>query len=241
MPIPRSQRSSVDFNTSGISAGLDYGFGRFVAGIGVGYGRDTSRMGSNGTRSDADAYNVATYASYRPFGNWFVDGLAGFGELRFSSQRYVVDDTAFVHGDRDGRQVFASLTTSYEYRLRALILSPYARINAAWVSLGAFKQDRRIRRRAELFVTVGGFLYLGARATQPLPDSHRLGRYYPRLRIEYHHDFAGTGAIVLQYADLLGPTYRLATAPRGTRPHDFRRRNRSDDPRRPQARLRLSI
>ena len=81
---PTLQRSSVDFNTSGVSAGLDYRFSRrFVAGIGVGYGRDTSRIGSNGTRSDADAYNVATYASYRPFGNWFVDGLAGFGALRF--------------------------------------------------------------------------------------------------------------------------------------------------------------
>ena len=70
----------------------------FVVGAGVGYGRDSARIGERGTHSDAEAYNVAVYGSYRPFRNVFIDGLAGYGAMRFNSQRFVVDDMAFVYG-----------------------------------------------------------------------------------------------------------------------------------------------
>jgi uncharacterized repeat protein (TIGR01451 family) len=211
---PTVQRSSIDFNTSGVSAGVDYRFSRsFIAGIGVGYGRDWTKIGDRGTRSDAEAYNVAAYGSYRPFRNVFIDALAGYGALRFDSQRFVVDDAAFVHGQRRGNQWFGSLTAAYQYRQGGMMLSPYARINAAWVTLDAFTETGGLggalaytSQSAEFFTSV-----LGLRGKYTFLTDW--GSIAPRFRVEYNHDFSGTSTIFLQYADLLGPTYSLTMSP----------------------------
>lgn len=211
---PTMQRSSIDFNTSGVSAGVDYRFSRsFIAGLGIGYGRDWTKIGDRGTRSDAEAYNVAAYGSYRPFRNIFIDGLAGYGVVRFDSQRFVVDDAALVYGQRSGHQWFGSLTAAYQYRDGGLMLSPYARINATWVTLDAFTETGGFggalaysAQSAEFYTAV-----LGLRGKYTFRTDW--GSIAPRFRVEYNHDFSGASTIFLQYADLIGPTYSLTLTP----------------------------
>jgi uncharacterized repeat protein (TIGR01451 family) len=211
---PNAQRSGIDFNTSGVSAGMDYRIGRnLIAGFGVGYGRDSTRIGDRGTHSDAQAYNLAAYGSYRPFPNFFIDGLAGYGAIRFNSQRFAVDDAALVYGTRNGSQFFGSLTAAYQFRWQHMMLSPYGRINAAWLSLGSFTETGGFggalaysSQSANFYTSV-----LGLRAKYTIPTDW--GAVAPRVRIEYNHDFAGSSTIFLQYADLIGPIYSLTTAP----------------------------
>ena len=213
---PTAQRSGIEFNTSGVSAGVDYRFGRqLIAGFGIGYGRDSTKIGDRGTRSDAEAYNAAIYGSYRPFNNFFIDGVAGYGALRFNSQRFIVDDGTFAFGSRSGNQAFASLTAAYQFRWDGLMLSPYGRINAAWVTLNAFTESGGLggalafsSQTAEFYTAV-----LGLRGKYTIPTEW--GAVAPRFRVEYHHDFAGTSTIFLQYADLLSPIYSLTTTPAG--------------------------
>jgi uncharacterized repeat protein (TIGR01451 family) len=210
---PNAQRSGFTFNTSGVSAGVDYRFNpNFIAGFGVGYGRDSTNIGVNGTRSNAEAYNVAAYASYRPFRHFFIDGLVGYGALRFDSQRFVVDDAAFVYGQRTGDQIFASLTAAFQYQSGGLMLSPYARINAAWVTLNAFTESGGLggalnysSQSAEFVTSV-----LGLRGKYTFLTSW--GSIAPRFRVEYNHDLSSASTILLQYADLVGPVYSLTIA-----------------------------
>jgi outer membrane autotransporter protein len=209
------QRSAVDFTTSGISAGIDYRFNRyFIAGLGVGYGRDSTEIGTNGTHSNAEAYSTALYASLRPFGRFFIDSVAGYGTLKFGSQRFVVDDGDFVFGRRTGKEVFASVTSSYEFREGKLLLAPYARVNAAWITLDAFTETGG----------AGGALTYSAQTANIVTSVLGLrGKYtwlttwgaiVPRARVEYNHDFSGSSAITLNYADPpLGQTFALTTAP----------------------------
>jgi outer membrane autotransporter protein len=211
---PTAQRSGIDFNTSGVSAGVDYRLGRnFIAGIGVGYGRDSTRIGDRGTRSDAEAYNVAAYGSYRPLGNIFIDGLVGYGAMRFNSQRFVLDDGALVFGTRNGSQVFSSLTASYQFRFDGLMLSPYGRINAAWLTLDAFTETGGLGGSLTYSSQTANFYtaVLGLRGKYTFLTDW--GSIAPRFRVEYNHDFAGTSTIFLQYADLIGPIYSLTTSP----------------------------
>lgn len=211
---PTAQRSGVDFNTTGVSAGIDYRFSRlFVAGIGVGYGRDSSKIGDRGTRSDGETFNIAGYGSLRPFRNFFLDGVLGYGALRFHTQRFVVDDNAFVFGARDGRQYFASLTAAWEWRWNGTVLSPYGRINAAWLTLDAFTEAGGFggaltysQQTAEFYTAV-----LGLRGKHTFLTDW--GSIAPRFRVEYHHDFSGESTVLLQYADLLSPVYTLTTNP----------------------------
>lgn len=213
---PTAQRSAIDFNTSGVSAGVDYRLGRnVIVGVGVGYGRDSTRIGDRGTRSDAEAYNVAAYGSYRPFGNVFIDGLAGYGVMRFNSQRFVVDDAALVYGTRNGSQIFGSLTAAYQFRWDRLMLSPYTRINAAWITLDPFAENGGFggalaysAQNANFYTSV-----LGLRGKYTFLTDW--GSVAPRFRVEYNHDFASPTTIFLQYADLVGPIYSLTTSPAG--------------------------
>jgi len=211
---PTMQRSGIDFNTSGVSAGVDYRLGRnFIVGVGVGYGRDSTKIGDRGTRSDAEAYNVAAYGSYRPFGNVFLDGLVGYGAMRFNSQRFVVDDMALVYGTRNGSQLFSSLTAAYQFKWAGLMLSPYARINAAWITLDAFTESGGFggaltysSQNANFYTSV-----LGLRGKYTFLTDW--GSIAPRFRVEYNHDFASPSTIFLQYADLVGPIYSLTLSP----------------------------
>ena len=211
---PTAQRSAIDFNTSGVSAGVDYRLGRnVIVGVGVGYGRDSTRIGDRGTHSDAEAYNVATYGSYRPFRNFFIDGLVGYGAMRFNSQRFAVDDAALVYGTRNGSQFFSSLTTAYQFRWERLMLSPYARINAAWLTLDAFTENGGFGSALAYSAQTANFYtsVLGLRGKYTFLTDW--GSIAPRFRLEYNHDFAGTSTIFLQYADLIGPIYSLTTSP----------------------------
>jgi outer membrane autotransporter protein len=209
-----AQRSAIDFNTTGVSAGVDYRFGRtFIGGFGFGYGRDTTKIGDRGTRSDAEAYNVAAYGSYRPFKNVFIDGLAGYGAMRFNSQRYIVDDAAFAYGSRNGSQFFAALTAAYQFHWQAMMLSPYARIKATWITLDAFTETGGLggaltygTQSLDLYTAV-----LGLRGKYTFLTDW--GSVVPRFRVEYNHDFAGSSTVLLQYADLVGPIYSLTTSP----------------------------
>lgn len=213
---PTAQRSGIEFNTSGVSAGVDYRFGRqLILGVGVGYGRDSTKIGDRGTRSDAEAYNAAVYGSYRPFDRFFIDGVLGYGALRFNSQRFIVDDQAFAYGSRSGNQVFGSLTAAYQFKWDGFMLSPYGRINAAWVNLNAFTETGGLggaltysSQQAEFYTAV-----LGLRGKYTILTDW--GAVAPRFRVEYHHDFSGTSTIFLQYADLLSPVYSLTTSPAG--------------------------
>jgi uncharacterized repeat protein (TIGR01451 family) len=213
---PTLQRSSIDFNTSGVSAGVDYRLsGNLIAGIGVGYGRDSTKIGDRGTHSDAEAYNVAAYGSYRPFRNLFIDGLAGYGAMRFNSQRFVVDDAALVYGARTGNQFFGSLTAAYQFRFDGLMLSPYARIKAAWLTLDAFTETGGLGGALTYSAQTANFYtsVLGLRGKYTFRTDW--GSITPRFRVEYNHDFAGASTIFLQYADLIGPIYSLTTSPAG--------------------------
>jgi hypothetical protein len=78
-----------------------------------------------------------------------------------------------------------------------------------------FHGERRARRCARLLVANGRVLHGGARPARKYTIPTEWGAVAPRFRVEYHHDFAGTSTIFLQYADLLRPVYSLTTAPAG--------------------------
>ncbi|NBF18390.1 autotransporter domain-containing protein, partial [Pseudomonas sp. Fl4BN2] len=105
------------FTTMGLSAGADYRLSpSVIAGIGIGYGNDRSDIGSNKTRSDADAIGIATYLSLNLAPQVFIDGLLGYNRISFDSRRYITGSTNdYARGSRDADQLFASLTASYEY------------------------------------------------------------------------------------------------------------------------------
>jgi len=210
--------TSTDYVTTGLSAGLDYWFNpSFTGGFGIGYGNDKSIIGSNGTVSKATGYDVAIYGSYHPSGQTFVDGLLGFGAMQFDSNRFVTDTGDFASGSRNGQQVFGSLTSGYEFKSDQLLVSPYGRLTASWSTLDGFTEtgggvyDLHYNAQTVNSFTGGA----GLRAAYKFPLS--FGSITLRGRLEYSHEFSGTGTATMGYADWTGgPAFSLKTNSTGT-------------------------
>ncbi|WP_430391814.1 putative Ig domain-containing protein [Dyella sp. 20L07] len=211
---PGSSDNGIDFTTSGLSVGADKRINDAIAlGVGVGYGHDASDIGQHGSRSTTDSYNVAFYASYRPYANVYVDSLLGYQWLSFDARRYVTGDGSFATGTRDGTQLFGSFALGYEHRTQDWLLSPYARLDLAHAQLDAYTEqgqatDTLSYQRQTVKTTTGN---LGLRAEWTIKADY--GTWMPTLRAEYEHDFQGSSLAAMRYADLLsGPLYQSSLA-----------------------------
>jgi uncharacterized protein YhjY with autotransporter beta-barrel domain len=200
------------FDTTGLSAGIDYRFNRNLAvGVGMGYGRDVSDIGDNGSRSTGKAYTTAIYASYHPGQNFFIDGLAGYQWLSFDSQRYLTSGGGFADGERDGGQWFASVSAGSKFQVEQFQISPYARLDVARATLDEFTENGDPSSalhygEQDISTTTGN---LGLTLNYKVPIS--FGVISPQVRLEYQHDFQGDSAITMNYADMFGgPIYHTS-------------------------------
>ncbi|MBB1616513.1 IPT/TIG domain/outer membrane autotransporter barrel domain-containing protein [Pseudomonas sp. UMC65] len=201
------------FTTLGLSAGVDYRLSpTLIAGVGIGYGNDRSEIGSNKTRSDADAIGIATYLSLNLAPQVFVDGLLGYNRISFDSRRYITgSNDDYARGSRDADQLFASLTASYEYRQGPLSLTPYSRLNASVTRLDAFSEKgggiyglSYDEQNQQNFTS-----YLGLRTGYDLMT--RVGVVTPKVGLAWGHNFSSSSDYKMRYTDQgdEGQLYRL--------------------------------
>jgi outer membrane autotransporter protein len=204
--------NSVDFNTSGISMGADLRLSpRFAFGGGIGYGYDDSDIGNQGSHSRTNAYNFASYASYRPSDFTFIDGLIGYQWLAFDLRRYVTANGNLVKASRKGSQLFGSVSAGFERHFGDMMMSPYGRFDLARAHLDAYTEHGdaiyALHYEQQTIGTTSGSL--GLRTNWTLKRD--FGTLLPMFRVEYQHDFEGNSTATMQYANAsAGPLYRTA-------------------------------
>ncbi|HEX7813767.1 putative Ig domain-containing protein [Dyella sp.] len=202
--------NGIDFTTSGVSMGVDKAFSSsFAAGFGVGYGHDISDVGQHNSRSSLDSYNVALYASYHPADSIYVDGVLGYQWLSYDARRYVTDDGNTVHGSRDGKQYFGSISAGYVHQADNMTLTPYGRLDIARAHLDGYTESGdalySLAYQRQTVKTSTGTLGLLAQWTA----KRDYGIWSPQLRVEFGHDMQGSSTAAMRYADTLdGPLYQ---------------------------------
>jgi uncharacterized protein YhjY with autotransporter beta-barrel domain len=203
-------RAALDFETEGVSIGVDTRLGRFIVGGGVGYGHDRTWIGHDDGRVDARAFTFAAYGGRTLGERGFIDGLLGYQRLDYDLRRTVTANGATVRGRRDGHQRFASLTAGANLGRDRWGVTPYGRAEYTRGSLDAYTEtgdplhalDYDAQSLRALTVDLG--LRLDYRAQTAF------GMVSPQLRIEYQHDLQRSGDATLRYADWLdGPVYRV--------------------------------
>ena len=209
-------REGFKFSTDGLTIGADRRLGEtLVWGGAIGWATDTSRIGDNGTRSEADAWSVSLYGGWQPDENTYVDLVLGYGRLDFDSRRYVTANGDFAYGQRDGDQWYGAMTAGWDYRHpQGLHLSPYGRIEATQSVLGSFTEEGgglyALAYDEQTSRTVTGAI--GLRGDYAFKS--RFGQAMPSFRIEYSYDLQGSGSQRIRYADWLdGNVYSLAASP----------------------------
>jgi uncharacterized protein YhjY with autotransporter beta-barrel domain len=217
---PGASDNGIDFTTSGLSLGADKQVSQALTlGMGAGYGHDISDVGQHGSRSAVDSYNVAVYGSYQPGESIYVDALAGYQWLQFDARRFVTDNGNTVHGSRDGKQWFASLSVGYQHQADDMMLTPYGRLDVARAALDGYTEtgDAVFALRYQGQTVKTSTANLGLLAQWSVKRDY--GMWTPQLRAEFGHDMQGASVATMRYADLLsGPLYQ-ATLSRQSRNH----------------------
>ena len=199
------------FSTSGVSAGVDMAVSdRWVAGVGLGYGHDRTKVGDNGTLSEADSYVGALYGSWRATDDLIVDGVLGYGSLAFDSRRWSSDAGEFAFGERSGSVLFGSASVALERSAAGLSWAPYARVQFGKVDLDGFTENGAgvFALKYDAMTVDSLATALGASFDWNL--QRRSGLLTPNLRVEWRHEFESADDQTVSYADwLASPDYMV--------------------------------
>lgn len=199
------------FSTSGVSAGVDMVMSdRWVAGVGLGYGHDRTKVGDNGTLSEADSYVGALYGSWRATDDLIVDGVLGYGSLAFDSRRWSADAGEFAFGERSGSVLFGSASVALERSVAGLSWAPYARLQFGKVDLDGFTENGAGVFALKYDAMTVDTLATALGASFDWTLQRRSGLLTPSLRVEWRHEFEGADDQTVSYADwLASPDYMV--------------------------------
>ncbi len=199
------------FSTSGVSAGVDMAVSdRWVAGVGLGYGHDRTKVGDNGTLSEADSYVGALYGSWRATDDLIVDGVLGYGSLAFDSRRWSADAGEFAFGERSGSVLFGSASVALERSAAGLAWAPYARLQFGKVDLDGFTENGAGVFALKYDAMTVDTLATALGASFDWTLQRRSGLLTPSLRVEWRHEFEGADDQTVSYADwLASPDYMV--------------------------------
>ncbi|MGJ7902800.1 autotransporter domain-containing protein, partial [Lysobacter sp. 1R34A] len=139
----RNARSDgFDFQSDGITVGADWRVGeRFLFGVAGGFGWNDTDLDDGRSKLDAKQRALSLYGLWRPSERWFVDGILGWGRLDFDIRRYSATAGATAKAERDGDQMFGSLTAGYEHGGGSgMMLTGYGRLDSSRTKLDGYRE-----------------------------------------------------------------------------------------------------
>ncbi len=119
---PTSERETgFDFETLGLTAGLDYSFSdRLIGGVALGYLDTATDLVDDGGTLDAQGYSLSTYGTYYA-GDFYLEGVLSYGRNELDQVRNVDLPQPFqgqsrfiARGSADGQQLSFNLGVGYE-------------------------------------------------------------------------------------------------------------------------------
>jgi len=122
--------SGFDFDTWGITAGIDYRFtDNLILGGAVGYLDTRADMSNNGGRLDSTGYSLSLYGTYFSEKDFFVDFSATYGDNDFDQNRrisYQLNNTVNQEASAsyDGHMYGFSLGTGYDFFRKGWTFGP---------------------------------------------------------------------------------------------------------------------
>jgi len=194
-----SRESGFDFETQGITAGLDYWYSsKLVMGAALGYAKTSSDFNENGGNLDSTAHSTSFYGSYYLREDAYIDWIASFGKNNFSTRRTIVYSgvNTATGGDTSGRQLGLSSTATIDYRMGRLLISPYIRVDYVNADIKGYRETGGsglalaiAKQQTKSFATA-----LAVRASQAI--SQRWGVLVPSAYVEWEHEFKDDGRLI---------------------------------------------
>ncbi|MEW8505125.1 MAG: autotransporter domain-containing protein [Candidatus Thiodiazotropha sp.] len=193
------REAGFDFDTRGITLGLDYRFNRqLVAGGAIGYSRFDSDYNDAAGNLEMDAWSLSAYGTYYQNNNVYVDGLIKYGSNSYDTRRRVNAVGApdqFGLGDTDGTEFSLNISAGYDYHRDALTITPYGRLSYTRAEIDAYSETASNPAVAgagsmlriddqdldSMVLVLGGNLSYAVSTPSAV--------YIPQLRFEWEHEF----------------------------------------------------
>jgi outer membrane lipase/esterase len=190
-----STEDGFDFDTVGITGGIDYGFtDNFILGLALGYTSLDADLEADDDEVEADGYSASLYSTYY-LGDLFFDFTASAGMADYKMRRNIryvtmtdsVDKTA--SSDTDGAHYTLALGVGYEFRVAGAVFSPYAQLNYLKADIDRFREGGADEFNLEIGdQKVTSLLSaLGGQLSYPIRGA--FGTLSPQLRLDWRHEF----------------------------------------------------
>lgn len=142
-----------DFDTSGLTAGVDYRFSdRLVGGVSIGYARHDSELQQSAGSLDTSGLTVSGYASWYNATSWYVDGVLSYGINSYDIERRIQYSIAALDGtvtdvdqrataDSDGSLLGVAVSIGRDFQKGPWSFSTYLRGNFDRIELDAYDEE----------------------------------------------------------------------------------------------------
>ena len=152
-----SREAGFDFDTYGVTGGVDYRFtDNLVFGLAFGYTRTEDEYASSRGNMDANAYTFSAFGTYY-VGQLYLDGIFSYSWNDFDSARnivYTIPSTSrtgslvpgtttvnqTARSETDGTQFAFSLGTGYDFTAKGFTFGPYGRLNYLQANIDGFQE-----------------------------------------------------------------------------------------------------
>lgn len=142
------REAGFDFDTRGITAGIDYRFtDNLVLGMATGYGKSEVDFNASAGNLDSDGYSLSMYGTYYISGQYYLDGIVSYGSNDYDSTRNIVytDASGTVSrtalGNTEGNQLFVGLSTGWDWQQGGWRIGPNASLYYLDVSIDAYREN----------------------------------------------------------------------------------------------------
>ncbi len=203
--------SGLDFDTTGITAGIDYRISnQLVIGGAIGYIKTSADFDANGGNLDDKGFSLTAYGSYYLNDRYFVDVSAAYGWHDFDQRRHLsyalqtqsvsVDQTA--RASYNGGMISVSVGTGYDFNFGGWTVGPRANLDYINSDVDSFREKMsdpnsagggwasKISGTDQTWLTTA----LGGKATYAMSLSW--GVLTPYARVDWMHEFKNESQLI---------------------------------------------
>ncbi len=222
----RGDETGFDYDSWGITAGVDYRFDNgTVIGGAAGFSRYSADLEANTGKVDGDSYSLQAYATFDVVENLYVDATLGYTSTDFDFGR-VVDLSGIgnmtrstARGSTDARVISATVAVNYRIMLdNAWSITPYGQFGYSDVEIDGFSESGSPFDYQYPSQSLDSQLWsAGIRANRPISFERGVLIPYADLAFEHESGFDGYSLQpVLVESGLDGPMVSISDPDRST-------------------------
>ena len=192
------QEQGFDFDTKGMTLGLDYRFtDQFILGSALNYIKTQSALAGNNGNMDIDGYSLSLYGTRYTSHQSFIEAVASIGTNHYENSRNIkfksIEQRA--EGDTKGMEYAFDFGTGYDFQWNAFAFAPQIKFNYTRTEIDGFLENPAEPSNPDsgLLLNIDNQIVESLRTTVGAQTSYAISTLYgvfiPHLLFEWKHEF----------------------------------------------------